>query len=232
MTKHPASRRVHKQSTDEDAFVVAALETSVWAKNHQRIIIGATLAAAILLGGFLYYRNFQTNKAERAIAELTNVRQTVLQGNRNLAENDLQTYVNKYSGTAAADEARLMLAQVYLENNKPAEAIRTIEKLAGNPGKAGGATAALLLGAAYEAANQKDKAEATYLRVADKARFGFEKREALERAAALRLAANNAAGAAELYEQAMNTYPADAPERSVYEMRRAEVQAATGKTGS
>ena len=233
MTKHPSSRRVHRTHHDEDAFVAAALESSAWAKTHSRTLTIAGIVLALGLGGFLYLRNFQEAKENNATVELTNVRQTVLQGNRQLAERDLQAFLNKFSGTGAADEARLMLAQIQLEEGKPVEASRTVQDMAGNPGKAGGASAALLLAAAYEASKQVDKAEETYLEVADKARFGFEKREALERAAALRLAKGNTAGAAELYERAMNTYPEDAAERSIYQMRIAEVQAGSApKQGS
>ena len=232
MAKHPTSRRVHREHHDEDKFVVATLESTAWAKTHSRTLTIAGVVLALAVGGFLYLRNFQEQKANRATIELTTVRQTVLQGNRQLAERDLQAFLKKFGGTGAADEARLMLAQIQLEEGKPVEAVRTVEDMAGKPGKAGGASAALLLGGAYEANKQADKAEETYLRVADKARFGFEKREALERAAAIRVAKGNGAGAAELYERAMNTYPEDAPERSIYQMRMAEVRAAGAKTGS
>jgi predicted negative regulator of RcsB-dependent stress response len=233
MTKHhPTSRRVHRTHSDEDAFVAAALESSAWARTNQRWILIGTVVVVALFGGLLYYRNFQTSKVERATAELTNVRQTVLGGNRQLAQRDLQNFVTRYDGTAAADEARLMLAQIYLEDGKPADAIRAVEKMAARPGEAGGATAALLLGAAQEASKNPDAAEQTYLEIADEARFGFEKREALERAAAIRLAKGNPAGATELYQQAMDTYPEDAPERSVYQMRIAEVTATGARAGS
>ncbi|MGQ0815549.1 MAG: YfgM family protein [Gemmatimonadota bacterium] len=227
MTKrHPTARRVYRPQQDDDAFVAAALEGSVWARNHSRIVMGVGIVALVAVGGFLYIRNFQSDKNARAAVELTAVRQTVLQGNRPLAERDLKTYLRNYGGTPSADEARLMLAQVLLEENKAAQAITVVEKMAGNPGKPGGASAALLLGAAYEANKQLDEAEEAYLKVADDARFGFEQREALERAAALRLSRGNATGAAELYERALNTLPEDSPERMVYEMRIAEVRAA------
>jgi predicted negative regulator of RcsB-dependent stress response len=233
MTKHhPTSRRVHRQHHDEDAFVAAALEGSVWAKTHSRIMLGIGVALIVAVAAFLYIRNFQAAKVQNASVELTTVRQTVLQGNRQLAERDLQTFVRKFGSTPAGEEARLMLAQVYLEEKKPAQAIEAVRELAGNPAKAGGASAALMLGAAYEANKQTDKAEQTYLNVADKARFGFEKREALERAASLRLAKNNTAGAAELYDRAMKTLPEDSPERVVYQMRMAEVQAAGATTAA
>lgn len=226
MAKHPTSRRVHREHNDDDAFVAAAVESGIWAKTHSRILTIAIVVAIVAIGGFLYLRSFQTDKNARATTELAQVRQTVLQGNRQLAARDLNTFINKYGSTPSADEARLLLAQVYLEDNKPGQVVNIVKKMAGDPGDVGGAAAALLLGAAYEGTKQFDQAEKTYLNIADEARFGFEKREALERAAALRAAKNDRAGAAKLYERAMNTLPEASPERYTYQMRMAEVQAA------
>lgn len=222
---HPASRRVYRTKHDEDAFVAAALEGSVWAKHHSRVLVITIVSVLVVLGGLLYWKNFQANRNDRAQSELTLVRQTVLQGNRQLSLRDLNAFIQKYGGAPAADEARIMLAQLYLEDGKGAKAVETLANLGKKP--ATNAAAALLLGAAYEANKQLDKAEAVYLDVASKARFGFEKREALERAAALRIANGNPAGAAELYDRALKTLSQDSPERAIYEMRVAEVRAET-----
>ena len=105
-------------------------------------------------------------------------------------------------------------------------AVNAIKPVADDPGGPRGASAALLLGAVYESGKKLKEAEATYLEVAEEARFGFEKRDALERAAALRLQRGDSAGAIELYDRALKTLPEDNPERSVYLMRIAEVRAA------
>lgn len=222
--KHPVSARVHREHHDEDAFVAGVLESSVWAKTHARIVViaGVVLFAALALG--LYYRNYRANVHERSTAQLNQVRQTVLSGNQQLAVTDLKNYIGRFGNTPAGAEARTMLAQMYLSMNQPLEAVKAIEPIAGNVKEA--PSAAFLLAAAYEAQKQPDKAEQTYLQIADKARFGFEKREALERAAGLRLQKGNTAGAVELYERALNTLPEDSEDRSVYEMRIAEIRAA------
>lgn len=232
MVKHPTSRRVHREAHDEDAFVAGVVESSVWARNHQRIltIVGVVVVLGLVLG--LYYRNYRVSHANDAASQLSAVRQTVMQGNHQLAMRDLKQYLAKYGNTASGDEARLMLAQVQMEEGQPQSAITTLKPLAGNPGKSEGATAALMLGAAYEAAKQYDNADQTYDGIASKARFGFEKREALDRAANLAIQRGNTARAAELYEKAMNTLPTDSEERPIYQMRIAEVQAAGAKTGS
>ena len=86
-----------------------------------------------------------------------------------------------------------------------------------------------MLAAAQEANKQPEQAERTYLRLADNAVFDFQKREALDRAARLRLDRGNAAGAAQLYERIIATFDEDDPqnavERAVYQMRLAEIRA-------
>ncbi|HEX6559848.1 MAG TPA: tetratricopeptide repeat protein [Longimicrobiales bacterium] len=232
MAKHPAARRVHREHNEEDVFVSSVLETSVWARHHGRILAigGGLLVAAVAI--FAYVRHFNAQAEDRASTELTIVRQEALSGNTQLAARDLSAFVQKYGKTPSGDEARLMLAQMYLQSAQPAKAIETIKPLASNPGKGNGASAALIMAAGYEDSKQLDRAEQTYLSVADKARFGFEKREALDRAAMLRMSRGNTAGAAELYERALKTLPANDEQRTVYEMRIAEVRAAGAKTGS
>ena len=232
MPKHPAARRVHRTDTDEDVFVSGVLESSVWAKRHGRSVLIGAVALILIVAGAVYWRNYRADLRDRATVELTPVRQTVIEGNRQLAIRDLTAFIDKYGSTPSADEARLLLAQVYVEEGRAQDAVGVLEPVAGDPGGASGATAALLLGAAHEAGNQTDKAERIYLQVADKARFGFEKREGLERAAGIRIQKGNTAAAAELYDRAMKTLPEDSPERSVYLMRIAEINAAAARSGT
>jgi predicted negative regulator of RcsB-dependent stress response len=220
--KHPGAGKVHRQRHDEDVFVESVLESSVWARQHGRTLLIAGIVLFVALAAGIYYRNYRSNLEDQAAAALSRARQSVLSGNKQLAVNDLRSFVATYGSTAAGEEGRTMLAQTYLSMNQPQQAVTTIEPIASD-----NTSAAFLLGASYEAQNQPDKAIETYVNIADKARFGFEKREALERAAALRLQTNNAAAAIELYNQALETLPKDSPDRSVYEMRIAEIKAGT-----
>jgi len=226
MVKHPTSRRVHRESHDEDAFVATVAESTVWARQNQRLLTIVGVVVIVAAAALLYYRNWHKNHVEQASYELNTVRQSVIQGNHQLAIRDLKQYLAKFGDTPAGDEARVLLAQVQMEENQGAAAVNTIKPLAGNPAKGEGATAGLLLGAAYESAKQLDKAEEAYASVGAKARFGFEKREGYERAADVAAERGNTAKAAEYYQKAMETLPKDSPDRQIYTMRLAEVQAA------
>ena len=227
--KHPGAGRVRRERHDEDVFVESVLEGSAWAKHHGRTLLYAGIAAFAILAVAIYYRNWQQTTKVKAEEELGAVRQTVVSGNKQLAATDLKKFIAKYGKTPAGDEARTMLAQTHLSMNQPQEAVKAIEPIADDIDE--GAAPAFLLAGAYEALKQTDKAEETYLRIAEKARFGFEKREALDRAAGMRLDKGNTAGAIELYNRALETLEKDSPERAIYEMRIAEVRgAAPGKS--
>lgn len=220
--KHPGASKVRRERHDEDVFVESVLEGSVWARQHGRILLIGGIVLFLALAAGIYYRNYRMNLENNAAAELNRVRQTVLSGNKQLAVTDLKSFVARFGKTGAGQEGRTMLAQMQLSLNRPQDAVTAIQPIADEQ-----PAAAFLLAAAYEALKQFDKAEQAYLKVADEARFGFEKREALERAAVLRMQNNNPAGAIELYNRAMETLPDDSPDRSIYEMRISEIRAAT-----
>lgn len=220
--KHPGAGRVRRERHEEDVFVESVLEGSVWAKQHGRTVLIGAIVVFVLLAAGIYYRNYRAQLNDKATAQLNQVRQTVLSGNKQLAVTDLKNFVAQFGKTAAGAEARTMLAQMHLSMNQPQQAVEAIEPLADDVEESPAAT--FLLAGAYEALNQPDKAEQQYLKIAKEARFGFEKREALERAAVLRLGKGNPAGAIELYSQALESLPDDSPDRAVYEMRIAEIR--------
>lgn len=220
--KHPGASRVRRERHDEDVFVESVLEGSVWAKRHGRtLLIGGIIVFLVLAAG-IYYRNYRSQLTDRANGELNQVRNTVMSGNKQLAATDLKNYIARYGDTPAGAEARTMLAQLHLSMNQPQQAVQAIQPIADSPDESPAPN--FLLAGAYEALNQLDKAEQEYLKIADKARFGFEKREALERAAVLRAQRGNTAGAIELYNRAIETLPEDSPDRPIYEMRIAELR--------
>jgi predicted negative regulator of RcsB-dependent stress response len=229
MTRNPAARRVHRAVHDDDKFVTGVLESSVWARQHGRILTIAAVVGVVGLLVFLYIRNWRGAVREKAAAEISNLRTTVQSGNLQLAQQDLEKFLRDYDKTPAGDEAKLLLGQILMQSNNPQRAATVLQPVADKVDTPLGFNAALMLAAAQEANKQQDQAERTYLRVADNAVFDFQKREALDRAARLRLERGNTTGAAQLYERILATFdenqPEDAVERSVYQMRLAEIRA-------
>jgi tetratricopeptide (TPR) repeat protein len=225
-TRHPTARRVHREDTSgDDAFVAGVLESTVWAKQHARTLIVAAIAAALLLGGLVYWLHYRSNLREAAATELSQVRAVAMSGNTALAIRELQQYLDRFGGTPSGNEARLLLGRVYLAADQPQQAVETVRPLARNLDRDMGANAGFLLAAAYEVAAEPQRAEEIYLRLGDDARFLFQRQEALDAAARLRLQRGDAAGALQIYQRLVEMSPENNPDRQVFELRLGEAQA-------
>lgn len=230
MVRHPTARRVQRHADEpDDQFIANVLEASTWAtRNARAIIIGAIVLVVLVVGTIIFMSNRAAHREQAETALLT-VLQTVQSGNTELAERELQTFLSNYGDTPAADHARLLLGQVYLQTEEPARAVEVLQPIADDLEEPFGASAALLLGAVHEATNDLARAEAAYLRVGENAPFDFQRNEGLDRAALLRLQQGNAAGAVELYERLVENAAENSPDRALYQIRlgeaRAQVQA-------
>lgn len=234
MARHPGARKVKReqQAQPDDVFVERVLESSAWAKeNSTRLIIGA-IALAVVLGLFLYYRNYRSELRDRAETQLSMIRQTVLSGNAALGARDLETWMSSYGETDAAPEARLLLGRAYLEGGEPERAIDLLSGSVGNLSSPLGVPAANLLASAYEAAGQPDRAVEEYLRIASGAPNEYQQQDALESAGRVRLQSGDPVGAVELYDRLLAAMGDGNPQKAVIELRRAEAAARARGTPS
>ena len=85
--------------------------------------------------------------------------------------------------------------------------------------------AARLEAAAFENLGQADNAVTEYRRIADNARFSYQRREALADAARVRMQTGDPQAAIPLYEQILATFKPDEPGRQYYVMWLAEARA-------
>jgi len=217
-------RRPEEKKEVDDAFVDKTLDVVRWSKANSQLLLLAGIVAVVVFAGVLYYRSYRASVKEQAVAELEQVQSAVGFGDREAAKAQLYQYLERFDGTIYALEARLVLGQVLLEEGSPEEAIealapavRTMED------EPVGVQAAFLMAAAYEEGGRLEEAERLFLRIAGAAELSFQVREALSGAARLRTTAGNFSGAAQLYEQILETLAEDDPERSYWEMRLAEV---------
>ena len=225
MARHPTARRVHREApSSDDAFIEGVLRASAWAKERSKpLTIGAIVLVALVAGTILF-RNHRAALRAAAATQLAQIRQTAQSGNDALAIRDIQTYLDQYGGTPSANEARLLLADVAIRAGQPQTAIDAVEPISRDLDEPLGTPAAFLLAASHEAAQQADRAEQIYLRIADGAPYVFQRERALDDAARIRMEQGNAAGAAEAYGWIIELLPLDDPNRAIYEMRRAEAQ--------
>lgn len=227
-----SARRRSQTAPDEDDIVLArALQFSEWARRNARLVIGATVVAAVVLASLFYYRIEQSRRAERAAADFAQLGATVSPDNLVLATRDLNAFITRFEGTDEADEARVELARLQLGAGQAAQAVSTLMPFATRiEDSPVGPQGALLLGAAQSQAGQTQAAIATYLRVAEDAPLKFQRASALGEAATLRDAAGNHAGAAEIYGRMIELTEPGSLERGVYEMRLQEAESQAGAT--
>jgi predicted negative regulator of RcsB-dependent stress response len=225
MTKHPTGRRPGQDAAPDDAFIERVLQLSNWAQQNLATVVIGAVVLAVVVAGTLYYRGHQAERRTQAAIELMNLRLGAGQFEEEQLLRQLQVFVQRYDGTASADEARVLLGQTHLRLDQPAEAVAVLEPQARRPDRPLGAAAAFLLATAYEAQERPEDAEAVYLRIAERAEMSYQKREALDQAARLRLDRTDAAGAVALYERLIGTVGEGTPERAFYEMRLAEARA-------
>lgn len=219
------SRPPQRPDTD-DALMARALEFSAWAKNNVRMIVAGAVVVGLVVSLLAYYWMYRADRMERAAAGFMQLEQTLASGNAQLAQRDLERFAASFDGTPYADEARVALAQIHLQEGRAQEAVAAAQPVAGDiDGSPVGAQAALLVAAAQAAGGDAEAAVQTYLRVAQEPAAGFRRAEALSAAALLRMESGDFAGAAELFGRAAELSEEGTIERAMYEMRTAEAQA-------
>lgn len=228
--RHPGSSQVHRTAStdDEDLFVAKTLEFSGWARKNSQalILLSAALAAVVVL--VVYYSGRTSERRLAAASELEIVSQTIGTGqlDTEAGKAELARFIDRFDGTPNADEARLFLAQLHLNDGEGAQAVAVLEGSSLSLREGLGTQIAVLRARALEASGQLDAAEALYVRLANDAPMQFQEVDALEDAARLRVAKGDFAGAAELYERLLDLAPEGSQPAAIYEMRLAEVRAA------
>lgn len=225
--RHPSSRRRPKGGDHpDDAFVSTTLQFGDWARDNSGALIVAVAIVAALLWGIVYYVGRRDELRAQASQELEAIHQTVGMGDREAAKQELGRFLDRFGDTRLALEARILLAEQYLRTGETAQAISALEPATESLGTPLSIQAGFLLASAYEEDGQPQRAEETYLRLAERADLQFQMREALADAARIRASRGDHEAAAELYRRILDTFEEGEQGRTVYEMRLAEVETA------
>jgi tetratricopeptide (TPR) repeat protein len=177
----------------------ASAGPAAWIKAHKRG--GAYAAVVLVIAAGLYGWNLLSAKtAERgASRQLEQGRLALESKNYPLAASVLSRVVENYSGTHAAEEGSILLAQVWLAQNKSPQAIEVLGRYAPKASKYFRAQAYGLLGAAYENAGRPKDAGQAYQTAADAALYPFLRAQFLSEAGRAWLAALDTAKAVASY---------------------------------
>jgi hypothetical protein len=202
-------------------FVARVFEFSTWAEKNSQLLILAAVAVVLLAGAGLYYVSYRNNVDREAVAEIERVQQIAM-FLPDQAEADVRRYLERFGGTRHAAEARLLLGQILLVQDRAQEAAVALEDGVGSGRSPMVIATRVLLGRAYESLGRTRDAEQQYMTVAEQADLPFQRRDALADAARVRAVSGDHAGAAELYRRILSDLDAAHADRGLYEMRLAE----------
>jgi predicted negative regulator of RcsB-dependent stress response len=153
-----------KPPTDLDDHAENFVEW-VKANGRQATLIG--IALVVIVAGGILWRSSTEKKEANAGKSLSEAQRSFTAGNLALAQSDLQKLVQRYNGTVAADQGRLLLAQVYYDQNKVADGLKALDGMnATGPFKA---SFHAIRAAGLEQSGKGAEAGAEYVRAADAA---------------------------------------------------------------
>ena len=155
----------------DDAPALTWLVT--WMKGHRQVT-GVLLAAVVVGGGLLWWNAISRSRTETMAGErLAQARLAFESRNYPLAGSELSQIVENYSGTRAAQEAELLLAEVRMSQGQGQQAIDLLARFAPSAGTHFRAQAYGLLGAGYENAGHFKEAAGAYELAARHAEYAF-----------------------------------------------------------
>jgi predicted negative regulator of RcsB-dependent stress response len=214
------------QTTGEDRFVAGTLQILNWAQRNTRALVLGIGAAAILIFAVKYYLDYRQRLNVAAASELRAIHGQLRAGNPDQVVDPLRAFLVQFSDTRYAREARVLLAHSLLLGNRAPEAIEPARQAMDALGDdILSLRAGFLLGAAYEEAGDTAAAIGVYEQIGASVDYRVQRTRALEAAARLYAARGDMERAAEVYDELSALTPPEAPARSFYQMRAAEIRA-------
>ena len=170
-----------------------------WIRSHKQVATYLAVALVVALGLFAW--SFLTAKtAERSAGrQIAQGRLALDSKNYPLAASVLSQVVENFSGTHAAQEASILLAQARLAQGQTQQAIEVLQRSAPKADKYFRAQSYALLGAAYENALRPKEAATAYETAAATALYPFLRAQFLSDAGRAWLAAGDTAKALAAY---------------------------------
>ena len=177
-----------------------------WVKAHRQL--SSWIGAILVVGAGLFAWNLSAQRRSEEIAsrELQGARFAFENQNLPLAASELAKVVENYSGTNAAEEARLLLANVRLLQGQPQQAVAVMKDYAPGAGRAYRAQAFGLLGGAYENMGRFREAGGAYEDGSAAARLDFMKAQLLADAGRAWTTAGDTAKAVAAYQRILKDF--------------------------
>lgn len=227
MARAMAPKKKEREPKTEDVIVERLLELATWAQHNVRAVVAILVVVGLAVAGTVYYLDYRESLTAQAAVELQQITGSLPGLEPGAASARLQDYIERFDGTRSAEEARLILARLQLQMGGPAAALETLDPVADRPvDEPLGYGAAMLRASAQEADGQVEGALATLAAVAERARYGFQRREADAERARLLIGQGELAEAETIYARLVTRAEEEAPsEAATYRVRLGEVRA-------
>jgi tetratricopeptide (TPR) repeat protein len=178
-----------------------------WIKGHRQA--AGWIATVLFVGAGLFVWNLSSTRRSESIAarQLQGARYAFDNQNLPLAANELSRITENYAGTKAAEEARLLLAQVRLTQGQSPQVVQLLGDFAPSTSPQYRAQAYGLLGAAHENLGRPRDAAEAYERAAQAARMDFLEAQFLSDAGRAWVAAGDTAKGVASYRRIVEQLP-------------------------
>ena len=178
-----------------------------WTRTHRQAT--SWISTIVIVGAVLFVWTASSTRRSEAIAgrQLQGARYAFDNNNLPLAASELARIIENYSGTSAAAEGRLLLAQVRLTQGQAQQAVELMKDWAPSAGAGFRAQAYGLLGAAYENLGKAREAAEAYQNGAERARMSFLKAQMLSDAGRAWAAAGDTTKAIAAYRRIVDDMP-------------------------
>ena len=178
-----------------------------WTRAHKQVT--SWTSTILIVAAVLFVWTASSTRRSEAIAgrQLQGARYAFDNNNLPLAASELSRVIENYSGTNAAAEGRLLMAQVRLSQGQAQQAVELLKDWAPGAGAAFRAQAYGLLGAAYENLGKARDAAEAYQNGAERARMTFLKAQMLSDAGRAWVAAGDTAKGVAVYRRSVDEMP-------------------------
>jgi len=191
--------------TEEHDPVVKAVE---WTKSHRNPLIAGAAIVVVVAASVWFMVTAQQRKEVFAAAGLSNARAIADAGNLALAASDLSQLVLTYGGTAAGEEAVILLAQIRLSEGQTESAIEELSRfIESGPSDQFRAAAYGLLGNSLDQAGRYAEAADAFRNAASAAWYDFLRAEYLIEVGRLSELAGDTSAAVAAYEDVITNLP-------------------------
>lgn len=226
MAKSMAREKRPEHLDTEDHVTERILEAATWAETHRRAVIAAGIALVAVVAAAFYYQDYREKLVARASVRLQEIQIASQSADVETVRSELRIFIDQYSGTSYASQARVALGDLELRRDSLGLAIQALEPVA-DLGEANplSYTAMEMIAAAYEQGGDADRALQWYERLASNARFDYQRHTAMAEQARLHTIGGRYSEATALYEHLVDEAEEDPAGQEVYAVRLGEVRA-------